>query len=325
MQEMEELTLNEIECPVCLEYMVRPIVLCISGHNFCGNCRKQMSDCPICKKHFFTRNIALEEVASKIYVLTSNMLNNESQQSVFDTLDLFRLRVSIFSEIGHIILNELKCDTCGNYSVPPIYFCINGHSTCHTCQKCTKCDLIKTQGRNYALEKIAKVMECPCPYNKQGCSLILTLNQLKHIKICEYRQLTCPLSDVEVTKCPWFGTRHELKSHLTERHVFCDVHEESELWMQFKYSTNSVIFTKRLILVASVAIKNGGVYYRINFAGPKTDILQRVTCYHEFFMNNEVFAKVKMTPSTQWLEVSRSIFNNRPSSKVTLLLKICKK
>lgn len=58
---------RELECPVCLEYMIGPISLCQSGHSICKKCKKQLphAKCPICNKEFVAdRNIVLEKLAT---------------------------------------------------------------------------------------------------------------------------------------------------------------------------------------------------------------------------------------------------------------------
>jgi hypothetical protein len=57
--------LKELECPICLEYMVSAINMCGNGHNMCNSCRSKVSNCPSCKEEFIKgRNIALEKVAA---------------------------------------------------------------------------------------------------------------------------------------------------------------------------------------------------------------------------------------------------------------------
>nr|CAD7432578.1 unnamed protein product [Timema monikensis] len=61
---LSEILLNALECPVCMEYMVPPIVLCESGHNICDQCRPKLPFCPACRRPFLeARNIALETLA----------------------------------------------------------------------------------------------------------------------------------------------------------------------------------------------------------------------------------------------------------------------
>jgi hypothetical protein len=56
--------LKELECPVCMEYMVPPIKLCTNGHNICSKCRESVTWCPICRAELLDiRNVALENIA----------------------------------------------------------------------------------------------------------------------------------------------------------------------------------------------------------------------------------------------------------------------
>jgi len=60
--------LNELECPVCLDYMVPPIKMCQTGHSICQTCRSKLLSCPLCQKVFLeVRNISLENVIHKIH------------------------------------------------------------------------------------------------------------------------------------------------------------------------------------------------------------------------------------------------------------------
>lgn len=57
--------LKELECPVCMEYMLPPIRLCENGHNICKNCLPKMQSCPTCRGNFIqARNVALENLAT---------------------------------------------------------------------------------------------------------------------------------------------------------------------------------------------------------------------------------------------------------------------
>jgi hypothetical protein len=59
--------LNQLECPVCLEYMASTIKMCENGHNVCNSCRSRVLSCPTCKGRFIdVRNIALENIAAAI-------------------------------------------------------------------------------------------------------------------------------------------------------------------------------------------------------------------------------------------------------------------
>jgi len=59
--------LNELECPVCMEYMMPPIVFCVNGHNICPSCKPKLAQCPTCRQRFVNiRNVALEKMARQI-------------------------------------------------------------------------------------------------------------------------------------------------------------------------------------------------------------------------------------------------------------------
>jgi E3 ubiquitin-protein ligase SIAH1 len=61
---MGEVLLKELECPVCMEYMVPPIKLCTNGHNICSKCKGKVNCCPTCRANYSDiRNVALENIA----------------------------------------------------------------------------------------------------------------------------------------------------------------------------------------------------------------------------------------------------------------------
>ena len=58
--------LKDLECPVCMEYMVPPIWLCTNGHNICSICRQTVQFCPSCRAEFSgTKNVVLENIARR--------------------------------------------------------------------------------------------------------------------------------------------------------------------------------------------------------------------------------------------------------------------
>ncbi|PSN32966.1 hypothetical protein C0J52_25128 [Blattella germanica] len=59
--------LQDLECPICLDYMVPPITLCIHGHSICHNCRPTLRRCPSCRcKLMETRSLPLENLSARI-------------------------------------------------------------------------------------------------------------------------------------------------------------------------------------------------------------------------------------------------------------------
>ena len=62
-----EIVWSELECPVCMQYMVPPIKLCSNGHNICSKCRGRVQLCPTCRAEFSQiRNVALENIARRM-------------------------------------------------------------------------------------------------------------------------------------------------------------------------------------------------------------------------------------------------------------------
>lgn len=55
-----------LECPVCYDIVLPPIILCTSGHSVCNPCRSNLRQCPTCRGHFSRiRNRFAEEFLDK--------------------------------------------------------------------------------------------------------------------------------------------------------------------------------------------------------------------------------------------------------------------
>ena len=64
---LDEDLMKDLECPVCMQYMVPPIKLCTNGHNICNKCRERVQFCPTCRSEFLeTRNVVLENIARRL-------------------------------------------------------------------------------------------------------------------------------------------------------------------------------------------------------------------------------------------------------------------
>lgn len=65
--------MSVLECPVCMDTMRSPILLCQNGHNVCNVCKLNLTNCPTCRAQFTgTRNLALEKLSQEIRVPCAN-------------------------------------------------------------------------------------------------------------------------------------------------------------------------------------------------------------------------------------------------------------
>jgi len=93
--------LKEMECLVCMEYMVPPIKLCTNGHNICSKCRERVTCCPTCRASFTEiRNVALENIVSSQKYPCANRQNG--------CLDLFSIE-HIAEHQAVCVYGKIKC------------------------------------------------------------------------------------------------------------------------------------------------------------------------------------------------------------------------
>jgi E3 ubiquitin-protein ligase SIAH1 len=98
---LNEAVLKEMECPVCMEYMVPPIKLCTNGHNICWRCRGRVQCCPTCRAEFSgIRNVALENIARSQKYPCANRQNG--------CLDLFSIE-HIAKHHNVCVYGKIKC------------------------------------------------------------------------------------------------------------------------------------------------------------------------------------------------------------------------
>jgi E3 ubiquitin-protein ligase SIAH1 len=63
MENLSRDVLRELECPVCMEYMLPPITICHNGHNICNSCKSKLDSCPTCNGEFTDiKNLSLENM-----------------------------------------------------------------------------------------------------------------------------------------------------------------------------------------------------------------------------------------------------------------------
>ncbi|PNF30019.1 hypothetical protein B7P43_G05820 [Cryptotermes secundus] len=223
------------------------------------------------------------------------------------------------ARMEQVILNEIECPVCYEHMSRPIILCRSGHNLCHNCKKCiSKCP-VSTSGRNFALETIVRSAEYPCQYRNFGCASILTLPQIQHEEVCEYRPVRCPLFDSTGVTCLWTGVREDFRTHVTHEHVACNVHEGTVINLNIMYTSNTVIFALSKMFVMSILIKNGAVFYRLNLEGPFDD-LNKYKCKHVLLSDDNVITTFVFSPSPKWIEFSGGIFMDCVAS--TLILNV---
>ncbi|KAF2894090.1 hypothetical protein ILUMI_12079 [Ignelater luminosus] len=92
--------LQELECPVCSEYMHHPIYLCATGHSICGSCKIGLLICPLCSDSMLcSRNYTLEKISYHIkfnckykdlgcaFISTSDEIKKHEVDCEFNTCD----------------------------------------------------------------------------------------------------------------------------------------------------------------------------------------------------------------------------------------------
>jgi E3 ubiquitin-protein ligase SIAH1 len=165
------------------------------------------------------------------------------------------------SDVEQNLLSELECPVCMEHMVPPIRMCVNGHNICDICRPkfhhCLNCRGQFLSTRNVALEKLARVVKYPCPYQKYGCEEFLVHDMFReHLDRCHYRSQACPSSKVSFVKCSWSGIYDDIKEHLMEHHhdtcyeyvpgkfIIMKNIEPHMILSQFVFALNEVFFLR---------------------------------------------------------------------------------
>ncbi|KAL1469847.1 hypothetical protein MTO96_040833, partial [Rhipicephalus appendiculatus] len=116
----------------------------------------------------------------------------------------------------------LECPVCGDYALPPILQCQNGHHLCNRCRqrvaRCPICRAPKDTNRNLALDHLAEMNLFQCKYHSQGCSAALAIAaKQKHEMSCEHGPCSCVLGE---ENCSWTGQPEKLADHILSTHGF---------------------------------------------------------------------------------------------------------
>jgi len=117
LRNLEQSLLSELECPVCMEYMVPPIILCVNGHSVCDICMPKIPHCPSCRHQFLnTRNVALEKLARQVKYPCSYQKYGCEEVFVNDTVLEHQHRCHYSPQTCPVYrLPNVKCSWCGIY------------------------------------------------------------------------------------------------------------------------------------------------------------------------------------------------------------------
>lgn len=157
--------MSELQCPVCIEYMLPPIELCENGHNICSRCKPKLMECPTCRKPLLNvRNLALENLTRKVkYPCTNRKFGCKETHSVDFIIDhqstcVYAPFTCPFSKLG-------KC------SWADILRNLKKHL-----QECHSEDVKEQNGGAY-------LIIYPDSYELKGCKIIFAHNEIFYIHI----------------------------------------------------------------------------------------------------------------------------------------------
>jgi len=164
-RDINEGVLSELECPVCVEYLLPPIEFCKNGHNICSNCRVNLQECPTCRQPFVNiRNLALENLTKIVkYPCTNRKFGCKEAHLV----DLIKGHEDVCRYAAYVcpFVKEKQCDWADLRSN------LKGHLL-----KCHGQD-VKTQFEETGLVINTDSVEL------QGCKVIFAHNEIFYVHI----------------------------------------------------------------------------------------------------------------------------------------------
>ncbi|RZC42190.1 uncharacterized protein BDFB_013396 [Asbolus verrucosus] len=145
---------------------------------------------------------------------------------------------TIDETINHEFLAQFKCAVCGDYSMPPIYQDLNQpigrQIKCSECRdKYFKFNIFggnpnSKEMRNINLDKIANLLNFPCKYKENGCSVLAKPEQMQsHQLFCLYGKHNCPV--MEYVDCKWNGFGKDVIAHIEESHQIMTLTNSTEI------------------------------------------------------------------------------------------------
>jgi hypothetical protein len=115
--------LEELECPVCTEYMASPIKMCENGHNICGGCKERLTDCPTCRgKITNVRNLSVEKFASTaLYPCKNREAGCEETFTVDDRNEHLSVCLYQIRKCPVSVIKDVDCSWTGTLSDIPVH------------------------------------------------------------------------------------------------------------------------------------------------------------------------------------------------------------
>jgi E3 ubiquitin-protein ligase SIAH1 len=107
--------LLELECPVCMDYFLPPIAMCVNGHNICNSCKSTLKNCPTCKGNFTdVKNLSLENICRKVAVPCKYKTNGCTEVLPMDTISKHQSACPYCQYKCPFVITSLECSWEGS-------------------------------------------------------------------------------------------------------------------------------------------------------------------------------------------------------------------
>lgn len=112
------------------------------------------------------------------------------------------------------MLSVLKCLTCSEFVLPPIFENSSGLIYCKSCSK----EPPNGSVPNICLTNLANLIAYPCKFAKNGCKFSGKPSLIKnHHQECQFRTTKCIFSNAD---CSWEGQQQNVADHIESAHQF---------------------------------------------------------------------------------------------------------
>lgn len=133
--------------------------------------------------------------------------------------------------LGNSIVFDWKCSNCKKMLHSPIYLCYNNHNCCYECYQNISycfCGVSVSKYKNDLLENLSKVSYYICKNKEQGCSALLTSEQLTfHENNCKLTEKLCMIEG-----CSWTANNVNMLKHVIDKH--CPISLDEAITFEFE-------------------------------------------------------------------------------------------